>query len=122
MNRLPKAFQIIIGLAIVAVVGLVIHQQRKSSDDAGWTALAVAAGKGGDIEALREAALDAKDTSAEPWVAVQLSTALYDAGGAANVDQARVVARQALERFPGHPAASLLSSLLAALDSLAAPG
>lgn len=122
MNKVPKAFQIIIALAVVAVAGLVIHQQRTSADDAGWTALAVAAGKGGDIDALREAAVDAQGTTAEPWVAVQLSTALYDAGGPANVDQARVVARQALERFPEHPAASLLSRLLAALDSLASPG
>ncbi len=122
MNRMPKAFQVIIAIAVVAILVLVIQQQRKSADEAGWTALAVAAGKGGNVEALREAAADSKDTSAEPWVAVQLATALYDEGGPANVEQARVVARQALERFPDHPASSLLSSLLAALDSLASTG
>ncbi|MBM4131900.1 hypothetical protein FJ250_12890 [bacterium] len=109
-------------IAVLAVIGLVVLQQRHAADEAGWNALAVAAGKGGNIEALRKAALNSKDTTAEPWVAVQLATALYDEGGPANFEQARVVARQALERFPDHPASSLLSNLLAALDSFAAPG
>jgi len=122
MNSIPRAFQIIIGAALIAVLGLVVYQQRQATDDAGWTALAVAASKGGGIEALREAAQEAKDTSAEPWVAVQLATALYDEGAAASLDEARVIARQALDRFPTHPAASFLSSLLAALDSLSAAG
>jgi hypothetical protein len=118
LKNMPKAFQILIAVGLIAVVVLVIRQQRHAADAAGWDAVGQAERAGGTVESLREASQSAKGTSAEPWAAVRLALALYDEGGASNRDQARSIAQQALDRFADHPAAAHLSKLVAAVDSL----
>lgn len=113
---------LLIGAAVVAILVLVFREQRQAADAAGWEAYGQAERAGDTIEALRDAAQSAKDTSAEPWLAVRLSLALYEEGGESNLDQARSIAQQALERHADHAAAAHLSKLVAAIDSLRSAG
>lgn len=119
---MPKPLHLLLAVGLLAVVALVIRQQQEAADAAGWEALGRAERAGDTVEALREAAQAAKDTSAEPWTAVRLAQALYEEGSATSLDQARTVAQQALERHADHPAAAHLSKLVAAIETLRRPG
>lgn len=117
-----KPIHLLLGAAVVAVLVLVFREQQQAADAAGWEAYGQAERAGDTIESLRDAAQTAKDTSAEPWLAMRLSLALYEEGGASNLDQARTIAQQALERHADHAVAAHLSKLVAAIDSLRTAG
>lgn len=118
MKNIPIGVKIIIIVALAAVAIVVVQQQRAAAREAGWEALAAAANAGGTVEALESAAQAAKDTAAEPWVAFLLARKLYDDGGAPQLERARLVAQQALDRYPEHAAAAHLARIIAAVDSM----
>jgi hypothetical protein len=119
VNKIPLALKVLLGLAIVAVVVVVLMEQRASSHEAGWEALSTAQRAGDTVESLETAAQAARGTDAEPWVDFLLARRLYDAGGKEQLDRARSVAQQALDRHPDSAAAAHLSRVIAAVDSLA---
>ena len=118
MNKIPLALKVLLGLAIVAVVVVVLLEQRASSHEAGWDALSVAQRAGGTVESLETASQAARGTDAEPWVDFLLARRLYDAGGKDQLDRARSVAQQALDRHPDSAAAAHLTRVIAAVDSI----
>jgi hypothetical protein len=124
MNSIPVGLRWVIGAALLAVVVLVIREQRESSKAAGWEALATAERAGETPEALQTALQTAKDTPAEPWIAFALAESLYEQGGRDNLDRARSIARETLSRYADHPAAPSLERVAAAADSFLqlAPG
>jgi tetratricopeptide (TPR) repeat protein len=124
VKNLPIGLKILIIVALAAVVIVVVQEQRAAAREAGWEALAAASNAGNTIESLESAAQATKDTAAEPWAAFQLARKLYDQGGTAQFERARLVAQQALDRYPDHAAAAHLARIIAAVDSLTrlAPG
>ena len=118
MNKIPIGLKVLLGLAIVAVVLVIVQEQRSASQAAGWDALATAERAGSTVEAFETASQAARGTDAEPWVDFLLARRLYDAGTKEQLERARQVAQQALDRDPDGAAASYLSRLIAAVDSL----
>ena len=117
MNKIPLALKVILGVAIAAVSVVVLSEQRASSQAAGWDALAAAETAGGSPEALETASQGARGTAAEPWVEFLLARSLYDAGGKDQLERARLVAQQALDRHPEGEVAGYLRQLVTAIDS-----
>ncbi len=118
MKNLPIGVKILIGIAVVAVAIVVIQQQRAASEQNAWEALAKALQAGSTVEALEAASQATKDSAAEPWTAFFLARKLYDSGETAQFERARLVAQQALDRYPEHAAAAHLARIIAAVDSL----
>ena len=122
MKNIPLALEIVLGLAIASVIAVVFFQQRESSQAAGWDALATAERAGATPEALETASQSARGTPAEAWVDFLLARKLFDAGGKDQLERARLIAQQALDRHPDAQVASCLSHLVAAIDSYAQLG
>jgi hypothetical protein len=122
VNKIPLALKVILGVAIAAVIIVVLSQQRAASQAAGWDALAAAERAGGSPEALESASQAAHGTDAEPWVELLLARSLYDAGGKDQLERARLVAQQALDRHPEGEVAGYLRQLVAAIDSFTQVG
>ncbi|HEX5010269.1 MAG TPA: hypothetical protein VFY71_07700 [Planctomycetota bacterium] len=117
MNKMPWALKIILGVAAAAVIIVVVTEQRAVSQAAGWDALSAAEAAGGSPESLQTASQAAHGTDAEPWVELLLARSLYDAGGKDQLERARLVAQQALDRHPEGEVAGYLRQLVAAIDS-----
>jgi len=122
VNKIPLALKIVLGVAIAAVIVVVLSEQRAAAQAAGWDALAAAERAGGSPEALESASQAAHGTDAEPWVELLLARSLYDAGGKDQLERTRLVAQQALDRHPGGEVAGYLRQLVAAIDSFAQLG
>jgi hypothetical protein len=120
MNRWIQAAT---AAAVIAIVFVIFVEYQKSSEAAAWTRLGEARTQENLIDALESAREATTGTEAEPWIAFELTMALYEEGGAADLQRAAQVARATIGEYPGHAVTKLLEGLLPALDSYAtAPG
>jgi hypothetical protein len=113
------AFKVLLAGAVIAILVVVFRSQSQSAEHAGWKTYGTAEEKGFTVEALEAARDEAKDSSAEPWIAYKLVLKLYEAGGRSNLSRAQGVARETMDRFPGHPTLPWLQRLLHAAESFA---
>ena len=72
MNKIPLALKVILGVAIAAVIVVVLSEQRAASQAAGWDALSAAESAGGTPDALDKASQAAvlkaaADAEARGW-------------------------------------------------------
>ena len=116
---MPAIVKALIVITVVAIGFVIYSTQSQEADMAGWASYGTAEAQGYTLDSLEAARDQARDTPAEPWIAFQLASKLYESGGKTDLDRARQVAQDAITRFPDHPAAPWLRKLVAASESLA---
>jgi len=114
MNRWIQAA---VGLAVLAMIGVLISETRTAAVNDAWSALALARLDEDPIPALESAREAADGTSAEPWASFELAMMLYDDGGAEERQRAEQVAQATITEHPDHAVAPLLQKLLTALNT-----
>ncbi|MDG2150446.1 MAG: hypothetical protein P8N09_13085 [Planctomycetota bacterium] len=117
MNRWIRT---ITAVAVIAIAMVVFFEYRESKQTEAWNRLGSALGQANPVEALEIAREASVGTEAEPWIALDLTLALYEEGSLDDLQRAAQVAQSTVKGYPGHPASKLLSEVLPALKSYAA--
>jgi hypothetical protein len=110
----------ITAVAVIAIAVVIFFEYRESKQTEAWNRLGSALGQANPIEALEIAREASGGTDAEPWIAFDLTIALYEEGSPGDLQRAAQVAQAAIKDYPDHPVCKLLSEVLPALRSYAA--
>ena len=114
MNRWIQAA---VGLAVLAIIFVLISETRAAGERDAWAAVALARFEEDPIPAMESAREAAAGTPAEPWASYELAMMLYDEGGASELQRAAQVAESTIAEHPNHAVTGLLQKLLGALKT-----
>jgi len=117
MNRWIRT---ITAVAVIAIALVIFFEYRESKQTDAWNRLGNALGQANPVEALEVAREASVGTEAEPWIALDLTLALYEEGTLDDLQRAAQVAQATVKTYPDHPVSKLLSDALPALMSYAA--
>ena len=110
-------FKLALAATLAAIVIVFIRDSMSQGEADAWSRLAEARVQEDSVEALERVRESADGTASEPWVAFDLTMALYDKGGAQDLKRAAQVAQATLTEYPDHAVSTLLKDLLPALKS-----
>jgi len=111
--------QVVTVLAVIAITLVIISEYREHKQFKAWNGLGDALAQENRVEALEIAREASGGTNAEPWIAFDLTMALYQEGSAEDLQRAAQVAQATIQEYPDHPVSKLLAGLLPALKSYA---
>ena len=112
MNPMVKGA---VAVGLVAIICLVVQSQMAAAESAQWDHLAEARAAGFTVEALEDARAQAEGTDVEPWCSFYLAMELYKDGE--DLDRARQIAAESVEKFKNHATTPMLAALLEALKT-----
>jgi hypothetical protein len=115
MQNVHPLMKVGLGLALAAILGVVIRSQITALASADWAHLSAARAAGLTIEALEDARVEVAGTDVEPWCSFYLAMEYYNQGD--DFDRAEQIASESVEQFENHVTTPILAELLVALQS-----